>query len=82
MQVAQLVRFCDAFSIPLLTLLLPPPPDQAPAAAKSGAAPHAGEGARTLANLLFAYAEAGVPKLAIRATAGAECAAAAQVMNF
>ena len=77
-QVAQLARFCNAFNIPLLTLLLPSPPAQAPVRGL-GAAPAAADGARTLANLLFAYAEAGVPKLTVRTTAAPECAAAAQV---
>ena len=78
-QVAQLVRFCDAFSIPLLTLLLPPPHQ---VSATSGAAQATGgDGARMLANLLFAYSEAGVPKLVVRTTAAPECAIAAQVMN-
>ena len=63
-QVARLVRFCNAFNIPLITLLLPDL--QTAATARLGSANSAG----TLANLLFAYAEASVPKLTISASIG------------
>ena len=71
-QVARLVRFCDAFNLPLVTLLLP----GLQPSAKSGSP--AEDGARTLANLLFAYAEASTPKLTVL-TAGAECCLIAEV---
>lgn len=65
------MRFCDAFNLPLVTLLLP----GLYAESKPGSP---AEGARTLANLLFAYAEASVPKLTVL-TDGAGCRLIAQV---
>lgn len=70
-QVARLVRFCDAFNLPLVTLLLP----GLDMSARSGSP---AEAARALANLLFAYAEASTPKLTVL-TAGAECRPIMQV---
>ena len=70
------MRFCDAFNIPLITLLLPGLHTGAPAGRGSAA-----DGARSLANLLFAFAEASVPKLTILAVDDGECRMAAQVRH-
>ncbi|BDA51244.1 probable propionyl-CoA carboxylase beta chain, mitochondrial at C-terminar half [Coccomyxa sp. Obi] len=59
---ARLVRFCDAFNMPVVTLLLPPLPISRNQ--KSGPDPQA-NGARALANLIFAFSEATVPKLTV-----------------
>ena len=55
-QVARFVRFCDAFEIPLVVLL-------DPAGQKTAQAPR--PDLRGVAQLLFAFAEASVPKLAL-----------------
>lgn len=74
LQAARLVRFCDAFNIPVVTLLLP-----APARRRQDVCISAkGKGAHALANLIFAFSEASVPKLTL-CLGGKEFSAAAQV---
>lgn len=58
MQAARFVRFCDAFNVPIVTLVDAP-----------GFLVPAGEGGahavRQAAQLLYAYSEASVPKLTV-----------------
>ncbi|CAL8466389.1 g5925 [Coccomyxa elongata] len=59
---ARLVRFCDAFNMPVVTLLLPP----SLTSRNQNMQPEShASGTHALANLLFAFSEATVPKLTV-----------------
>lgn len=67
MQVTRAVRFCSAFSLPIVSILLHSQIFTAENPAES----------KELANLIFAYGEAAVPKLAV--LCGPQALAAEQV---
>jgi acetyl-CoA carboxylase carboxyltransferase component len=76
LQAARLVRFCDAFNMPVITLLLAG--GSAAQCSPDAAAGSTGSGRGAQANLLFAYASATVPKLVV-VLPGADCTAVARV---
>ncbi len=63
------MRFCDAFNMPVVTLLLPhlSPPANSNSNLQNSAK---GDSARALTNLIFAFSEATVPKLTVVMGAG------------
>ena len=70
LQVIRVVRFCSAFSLPIVSVLLPhkePPTERCTRV-------------RDLANLVFAYGEASVPKVAV--LCGPEALAAEKVRKL
>ena len=57
-QVIRIVRFCSAFSLPIVSVLLP---------CQHGSAEKRAS-VRDLANLIFVYSEAAAPKIAVLCT--------------
>ena len=72
LQVIKTVRFCNAFNLPIVSLLLRHD--------TAKAAPENGTRISELANLIFAYSEAAVPKLAV--VCGPEAVPAAKVYHI
>ena len=58
LQVLRIVRFCSAFSLPIVSVLLPC--QDRPAEQRASV--------QDLANLIFVYSEAAVPKIAVLCT--------------
>ena len=58
LQVIRIVRFCSAFSLPIVSVLLP---------CRDGSAEQRAS-VQDLANLIFVYSEAAVPKIAVLCT--------------
>ena len=70
LQVIRLVRFCSAFSLPIVSVLLPHKESPTERCTR----------VRDLANLVFAYGEAVVPKVAV--LCGPEALAAEKVRKL